>query len=67
MKIYLAGNFPQMAIVEKEHKVLQIMVKRGRYNRLVSFYFSSTASIWDLIDNVILAVKIAKQPIRRKK
>jgi len=58
MKIYLAGNFPQMATVEKEYKILHKTISKTDYCRLVSFYFSSAANpAWELTDNVIQAVK----------
>jgi hypothetical protein len=40
MKIYLAGNFPQMVSVEKEYKVMQWALGiNAKYRRLISFYF----------------------------
>jgi len=58
MKIYLAGNLPHMTKVDKEYKIVCKAVSRTTYHRLVSFYFSSAANpIWNLTDNVILAVE----------
>jgi hypothetical protein len=39
MRIYLAGNLPQLKTKGREKAVLEKMIKIGPYRRLMSFYF----------------------------
>ena len=39
MRVYLAGNLPQLNTKGREKAVLEKMIKIGPYRRLISFYF----------------------------
>ncbi|KKM63660.1 hypothetical protein LCGC14_1509200 [marine sediment metagenome] len=40
MKLYIAGNFPQMKDPELELECAKLVIEQtGEYNRLVSFWF----------------------------
>lgn len=57
MKIYLAGNFPQMLKKGKEYKIMKRSIDNNRnYRRLVSFYFQHEGT-----ENVINAYKNIKE------
>ena len=44
MRIYFAGNFPQMKDPEQEKEVARLVMSRGKsYRRLVSFHFRDDA------------------------
>ena len=55
MKIYLAGNFPQMSSVEKELKVMKWASKKNDFPRLVSFFYAYPNDKTDWTGNVIKA------------
>ncbi len=55
MKIYLAGNFPQMATEKKERRVLEWALQRGSYARLVSYYYRRDGT--DVVLNVFRTKK----------
>ena len=55
MKIYLAGNFPQLIVKGEEKRVCKLVHKLGgRHNRLISFYYSK-------ISMSVLNLKIKKR------
>jgi hypothetical protein len=44
MKLWFAGNFPQMKNPELEKSMMQLVLKRApEYNRLLSFFFTGDA------------------------
>jgi len=57
MKIYFAGNFAQMRIIEKEYNALSNARKRGRFSRMVSFFYYRLPGVPDYTGNVIKAIK----------
>jgi len=64
MKIFLAGNFSQMANVKNEYRLISESLKRGAdYHRLVSFYYAEVVSGGQYTDNVIKAFSLMKSKI----
>lgn len=53
MRIYLAGNFPQMVSVQSEQAVVERILPKHDYRRLVSYYY---ADPWS--QNVIEAIRL---------
>jgi hypothetical protein len=44
MKMYLAGNFPQMANPELEEEMMEKILEEGwQYTRLISFFYEKGA------------------------
>ncbi len=40
MKVYLAGNFPQLSKKEEEMKMVEFMRSKGHsYHRLITYFF----------------------------
>ncbi len=50
MKIYLAGNFPQMRTIETELQIMNWVTRKSDYCRLISFHYMKGWS-----ENVIYA------------
>lgn len=64
MKIFLAGNFPQMINVKNEYRLISESLKRGAdFHRLVSFYYAKVVSGTQYTDNVIKAFSLMKSKI----
>jgi hypothetical protein len=60
MKIYLAGNFPQMASIKKEYKVMRWALGiNSKYRRLISFYFQDKGT-----ENVLKAYEKLKKGVK---
>jgi hypothetical protein len=46
IRLFLAGNFPQLSKIEKERKFLTDLLEEGKeYNRLISFYYLDEAEV----------------------
>jgi len=60
LKIYFAGNFPQMRLEEEEYRVVDWASKRGAFRRLVSFFYYSPHKPPDYTGNVIKAIRKLK-------
>jgi len=52
MRIYLAGNLPQLKTKGREKAVLEKMIKIGPYRRLMSFYFLNQWKDENIIRNI---------------
>lgn len=64
MKIFLAGNFPQMIKVKNEYRQMSKSLKRGAdFRRLVTFYYAEVVSGTQYTDNVIKAFSLMKSKI----
>jgi len=57
MKLYLAGNFPQMDHVAREFSMMKWCLGRSvDYNRLLTYYYLSPSTV-----NVIAAARQVKE------
>jgi hypothetical protein len=54
MKVYLAGNFPQLADIEKERKTCDLTISiNGTYNRLITyFYIDKSDNVFKVKDEI---------------